>query len=46
MELVIASQSTPGGLDDWSDPDFDPAFRSLIEARRMGFEHEASEAAS
>jgi 2,4-dienoyl-CoA reductase (NADPH2) len=29
--LVIAPQSTPGGLDDWADPDFGAAFRPLIE---------------
>ena len=30
--LVIAPQSTPGGLDDWADPDFGEAFRPLIKA--------------
>ena len=29
--LVIAPQSTPGGLDDWTDPGFGAAFRPLIE---------------
>jgi len=29
--LVIAPQSTPGGLDDWADPDFGAAFGTLIE---------------
>lgn len=29
--LVIAPQSTPGGLDDWADPGFGAAFRPLIE---------------
>jgi len=29
--LVIAPQSTPGGLEDWADPDFGAAFRPLIE---------------
>jgi 2,4-dienoyl-CoA reductase-like NADH-dependent reductase (Old Yellow Enzyme family) len=29
--LVIAPQSTPGGLDDWADPNFGVAFRPLIE---------------
>ena len=29
--LVIAPQSTPGGLDDWADPEFGVAFRPLIE---------------
>lgn len=29
--LVIAPQSTPGGLDDWADPDFGAAFRPLVE---------------
>lgn len=29
--LVIAPQSTPGGLEDWADPDFGSAFRPLIE---------------
>ncbi len=30
--LVIAPQSTPGGLEDWADPEFGCAFRPLIEA--------------
>jgi len=30
--LVIAPQSTPGGLDDWADPNFGSAFRPLIDA--------------
>ena len=29
--LVIAPQSTPGGLDDWSDPEFGSAFLPLID---------------
>ena len=29
--LVIAPQSTPGGLDDWVDPEFGAAFQPLIE---------------
>jgi 2,4-dienoyl-CoA reductase (NADPH2) len=29
--LVIAPQSTAGGLDDWKDPDFGPGFRPLVE---------------
>jgi 2,4-dienoyl-CoA reductase (NADPH2) len=29
--LVIAPQSTPGGLDDWADPEFGAAFQPLIE---------------
>jgi len=29
--LVVAPQSTPGGLSDWDDPDFGAAFRPLIE---------------
>jgi 2,4-dienoyl-CoA reductase-like NADH-dependent reductase (Old Yellow Enzyme family) len=29
--LVIAPQSTPGGLDDWADPEFGVAFRPLVE---------------
>jgi len=29
--LVIAPQSTPGGLDDWAGPGFGAAFRPLIE---------------
>jgi 2,4-dienoyl-CoA reductase-like NADH-dependent reductase (Old Yellow Enzyme family) len=29
--LVIAPQSTPGGVTDWADPDFGRAFRPLIE---------------
>ena len=29
--LVIAPQSTPGGLDDWSDPNLGPAFRPLVD---------------
>ncbi len=29
--LVIAPQSTPGGLDDWADPGFGSAFRPLVE---------------
>jgi 2,4-dienoyl-CoA reductase-like NADH-dependent reductase (Old Yellow Enzyme family) len=29
--LVIAPQSTPGGLHDWATPDFGAAFRPLIE---------------
>jgi len=29
--LVIAPQSTPGGLDDWADPEFGASFRPLIE---------------
>jgi len=29
--LVIAPQSTPGGLDDWADPNFGAGFRRLVE---------------
>jgi len=29
--LVIAPQSTPGGIDDWSDPDLGAAFRPLVD---------------
>jgi len=29
--LVIAPQSTPGGPDDWADPEFGAAFRSLVD---------------
>ena len=29
--LVIAPQSTPGGLDDWAEADFGQAFRPLVE---------------
>ena len=29
--LVIAPQSTPGGLDDWADPKFGSGFRPLID---------------
>ena len=29
--LVIAPQSTPGGLEDWADPAFGASFRPLIE---------------
>jgi 2,4-dienoyl-CoA reductase (NADPH2) len=29
--LVIAPQSTSGGLEDWAEPDFGAAFRPLIE---------------
>jgi 2,4-dienoyl-CoA reductase-like NADH-dependent reductase (Old Yellow Enzyme family) len=29
--LVVAPQSTPGGLEDWADPEFGAAFRPLIE---------------
>jgi 2,4-dienoyl-CoA reductase-like NADH-dependent reductase (Old Yellow Enzyme family) len=29
--LVVAPQSTPGGLDDWADPAFGAAFRPLIQ---------------
>jgi len=29
--LVVAPQSTPGGLEDWADPGFGAAFRPLIE---------------
>lgn len=29
--LVIAPQSTPGGLDDWAEPGFGAAFHALIE---------------
>jgi 2,4-dienoyl-CoA reductase-like NADH-dependent reductase (Old Yellow Enzyme family) len=29
--LVVVPQSTPGGLDDWADPDFGSSFRALID---------------
>jgi 2,4-dienoyl-CoA reductase-like NADH-dependent reductase (Old Yellow Enzyme family) len=29
--LVIAPQSTPGGVDDWADPDFSAGFGPLVE---------------
>ena len=29
--LVVAPQSTPGGIDDWSDPGLGAAFRPLVD---------------